>query len=150
MATDTELIKMPMSLGIKINEILQDKIEFSPRKNKIGLLSCEFTREELELIDKLSFENPVSEELKGVELLPNLKSLTIKSIGNTSYKQDKNIASISDKDVSCIAKCKNLEYLDIENQAKISYIDISKMEKLHFLSLNRNARIRGNIWIRFT
>ena len=141
MATDTELIKLPLSLGLKINGILKEKIGFVPRENKMGMMSFEFTREELELIDKLSFENPVRGEIEGIELLPNLRTLVIKSDGNTAYKQDKNIASISDKDSSCIYKCKNLENLSIENQAKLSFIDVSQMKKLHFLSAKRNARL---------
>lgn len=139
MANNSKLIKLPFSLGLEINKILEEKIQFVPRKNKLGLLSFEYTSEELELIDKLSFENPVRGSLEGIELLSNLKSLRIKSVGNSSYEQDKNIASISDKDCSRIAKCKNLEFLDIENQAKLSYIDVSQMKKLHALSLNRNA-----------
>lgn len=141
MATDTELIKLPLSLGLKINGILKEKIGFIPRKNKIGIMTFEFTREELELIDKLNFENPVRGEIEGVELLPNLKTLVIESQGNTAYKQDKNIASITDKDSSCIYKCKNLENLTIENQAKLSYLDVSQMKKLHLLSVNRNSRL---------
>ena len=50
MATDTELIKLPLSLGLKINEILKEKINFVPRKNKIGMMTFEFTRGELDLI----------------------------------------------------------------------------------------------------
>lgn len=141
MATDTELIKLPLSLGLKINGILKDKIGFAPRENKIGMMTFEFTREELKLIDKLNFENPVRGEIEGVELLPNLRTLVIKSDGNTTYKQDKNIASISDKDSSYIYKCKNIENLSIENQAKLSFLDVSKMKKLHFLSAKRNARL---------
>lgn len=141
METDIELIKLPMSLGLTINSILKEKIGFKPRQNKMGILSCEFTSEELALIDKLNFENPVQGNLDGIELLPNLKSLTIKSKGNTAYTQDKYIASISDKDVVYIAKCKSLEYLDVENQAKISYLDVSKMKNLHFLSLKRNTQL---------
>ena len=136
---DENLIELPMSLGIKINEILKQKIQFVPRKNKMGLLSCKFTADELALIDRLSFENPVQGDTDGVQLLPNLKSLIIKSVGNTAYKQDKFVNSISDKDGSCIAKCKNLEELDIENQAKLSFIDVSQMKQLHFLSFKRNA-----------
>ena len=141
MATDTELIKLPLSLGLKINGILKDKIGFVPRENKIGIMTFEFTREELELIDKLNFENPVRGEIEGVELLPNLITLVIKSQGNTAYKQDKNIASITDKDSSCIFKCKNLENLTIENQAKLSYLDVSQMKKLHSFSAKRNSRL---------
>lgn len=145
MATDTDFIKLPMSLGLKINGVLKDKIEFVPRKNKIGIMSFEYTREELELIEKLNFENPVRGDIEGIELLPNLKSLSIKSNGNTAYMQDKNIASISDKDSSCISKCKNLEHLSIENQAKLSFIDVSQMKKLHTFSAKRNSRIGRNI-----
>lgn len=154
METDIELIKLPMSLGLTINSILKEKIGFKPRQNKMGILSCEFTSEELALIDKLNFENPVQGNLEGIELLPNLRSLIIKSKGNTAYTQDKYIASISDKDVVHIAKCKSLEYLDVENQAKISYLDVSKMKNLHFLSLKRNTQLEdlfgldklGQIW----
>lgn len=141
MATDTELIKLPLSLGLKINEILKDKIGFVHRENKIGMMTFEFTKEELGLIDKLNFENPVRGEIEGIELLPNLKTLVIKSQGNTAYKQDKNIASISDKDCACIYKCKNIKNLTVENQAKISYLDVSQMKKLHFLSVNRNSML---------
>lgn len=136
---DTGLVKLPISLGIKVNKILQEKIQFTPRTNKMGLLSFEFTIDELSLIDRLSFDNPVQGGIEGVELLPNLKSLIIKSVGNTAYTQDKYVNSISNKDGSYIAKCKNLEELDIENQAKLSFIDVSQMKRLHFLSVKRNA-----------
>ena len=136
-----DLIKLPLSLGLKINRILKDKIGFVPRVNKIGMMSFEFTREELELIEKLKFENPVRGDIEGIELLPNLRSLIIKSYGNTTYRQDKNIASIEDKDSSCLYKCKNLENLTIENQAKLSFIDVSQMKNLHFFSAKRNSRL---------
>ena len=141
MATDTELIKLPLYLGLKINGILKEKIGFVPRENKIGMMTFEFTREELELIDKLNFENPVRGDVEGVELLPNLRILVIKSNGNTTYKQDKNISSITDEDGFCIYKCKNLESLSIENQAKLSFLDVSQMKKLHSFSAIRNSRL---------
>ncbi len=141
MSTDAELIKLPLSLGLKVNEILKEKINFIPRQNKTGIMTFEYTREELELIEKLDFENPVRGNIEGIELLPNLKTLVIKSDGNTAYKQDKNIASISDKDSLCIYKCKNLENLSIENQAKLSFLDVSQMKKLHFFSAKKNARL---------
>ena len=67
---NTDLIKLPMPLGIEINNILKSKMDFVPRKNSIGILSLEFTKEELELIDKLKFESPTSGLLDGIELLP--------------------------------------------------------------------------------
>ena len=137
----SDYIVLPRSLGIKVNGILKEKIGLIPRVNKMGLMSFEFTREELNLIKRLSFDNPVRGEIQGVELLPNLKTLVIKSDGNTAYKQDKNISSIDDEDSACIYKCKNLENLTIENQGKLSFIDVSQMEKLHFLSVKRNAKL---------
>ena len=139
--SEVELIKLPLSLGVIINDILKEKIQFEPRKNKAGILSCEFTNEELALIDKLYFDNPTKDGLKGIELLPNLKSLIVKSDGNTLYRQDKNIASISDKDASRIAKCKNLEFLDIENQARLSFIDVSELKRLHTFIVKSNVEL---------
>ena len=141
METDSKLIKIPLSLGLKINEILKEKIGFVPRVDKIGMMTFEFTEGELELIEKLDFVNPARGEIAGIELLPNLRSLVIKSGGNTAYMQDKNIASIDDKDSACIYKCKNLENLSIENQAKLSFIDVSQMKKLHSFSAKRNSRL---------
>lgn len=112
---ENKWIKLPMSLGLKINEILKSKIQFTPRTNKTGILSCEFTSEELALIDRLVFENLVRGAIEGVELLPNLRLLIIKSIGNPYYRQDKYIYWISDKDGSSISKCINLELFEIEN-----------------------------------
>ena len=136
-----ELIKLPVGLGIKVNEILKEKIGFRPRENKVGLANFEYTSEELSQIDKLLFENPSNKTLEGIELLPNLKSLLIKSDGNMKYKRDKDITSISDKDIANISKCKKLEQLEIENQAQISYIDVSKMENLKVLSIKRNNKL---------
>lgn len=141
METDSKLIKLPLSLGLKINEILKEKIGFVPRVDKIGMMTFEFTEGELELIEKLDFVNPARGEIAGIELLPNLRSLVIKSGGNTAYMQDRNIASIDDKDSACIYKCKNLENLSIEKQAKLSFIDVSQMKKLHSFSAKRNSRL---------
>ena len=141
MDTNTEFIKLPMSLGLEINKILAKKIQFIPREDKMGLLSFEYTSDELALIDKLEFDNPITGSLEGIELLPNLKSLIIKSSGNSSYTQNKYIASISDRDAVCIAKCKNLENLNIDNQAELSFIDVGQLKKLHSLIIKGNARL---------
>lgn len=137
---NSNLISIPLSLSLKIHEELRKK-EIEPRFDKNGLLSCEFTNEELAMIDTLVFENPGSGNLKGIELLPNLKHLTIKSKGNGSYTQEKNLASISDEDGYCISKCHNLVLLEIENQTKLSFIDVEELKNLNVLSLNRNARL---------
>lgn len=151
---DSKLVKLPISLAIKINDILKSKINFTPRMDKFGILSFQFTLDELSLIDKLVFENPVMGAVEGIEMLPNLRSLKIKSTGNSYYTQDKYIFSISDKDGKSIAKCANMEFLEIENQARLSYIDVTNMKKLHSLSLSRCANLEeidglhmlSNLW----
>ena len=137
---NSNLISIPLLLSLKIHEELRKK-EIEPRFDRNGLLSCEFTNEELAIIDTLVFENPVSGNLKGIELLPNLKHLTIKSKRNGSYTQEKNLASISDEDGYCISKCHNLVLLEIENQTKLSFIDVEELDNLNVLSLNRNAKL---------
>ena len=41
-----ELIKLALDIGLKIVDVLKTK-GIEPRKNKLGLLSFEFTQEEL-------------------------------------------------------------------------------------------------------
>ena len=139
MSKNNEYITLPLNLGIMVNKILKEKMQFQPKKNKIGILSFEYTEEELALIDKLQFDNPVQGELDGIELLPNLKSLIVRSNRNSAYTQDKNILSISDKDSIKISECINLENLEIVNQTRLSFLDVSKLKKLHALSVNRNS-----------
>ena len=141
MEIDEKLIKLGSTLGIKINEFLAKKIQFTPRKGNFDLLSFEFTEDELALVDKLVIENPVQGSLEGVELLPNLKTLTIKSNNYSHYIQDRDILSISDRDGKSISKCKNLENLEIDNQAKLSYLDVSGLHNLHSLSINHNSNL---------
>jgi hypothetical protein len=141
MGENNTLVKLSISLGVLINEILKEKIHFVPRTNKMGMLSFEFTNEELGLVDKLKIEEPTNGILSGIEMLPNLKSLVIKSKSNPSYTQEKNIASISDKDGSCISKCKNLQVLEIENQAQLTDLDVSELRNLRGLSITRNSRL---------
>lgn len=141
MPSNDSLIKLPLNLGLEINKILKDKFNIEPRTNKSGILSFEYTQDELSLIEKLEFINPTQGCLFGIELLPNLKSLRVKSIGNTAYMQDKNIASISDKDSAIISRCKNLQYLEIENQAKLSFVDVSQLKKLNGLYISRNSQL---------
>lgn len=141
MENNNKFIKLPIPLGLKINEILKQKIEFVPRVNNLGIMSFEFTSTELLLIEKLNFENPTVGVLEGIEYLPNLKSLVIRSNGNPYYTQEKNIASISDKDGICISKCRNLEVLEIENQAKLSFLDVTNLKNLRGLSLIRNVAL---------
>ena len=137
-----DLISIPLSLGLVLQEELK-KLNIEPRVDKYGMRTPQFTREELEKITSLTFENPTRGELIGIDLLPNLKSLTIKSTGHGSYTQEKNLYSISNEDARFISKCKNLEFLEISNQTKLEYIDVGKLEKLKVLDLTNNSRLES-------
>lgn len=137
-----ELIKMPLSLGIRIVNILREK-NIEPRKNNSGpfkgMLSLEFTQEELDLITKLEIENPGSKELDGIEYLRNLEVLKITTIGRTAY--EKSPASITDKDIKRVSKIKSLKSLTIDNQANISWLLLDDLQNLEELCITRNSNL---------
>lgn len=157
MAEVEELTKLPVALGLKVNEILRKKTNFKPREDKSGILLFKYTKEELEKVEKLEIINPSKGELKGIDLLPNLKTLKISSTirTNTPYTQEKHIASISDDDAKLISKCSKIRYLDIENQSHLTYLNVSNLKELHILSLKRNSKLEDvygmdrlkDIWI---
>ena len=136
-----ELIKLPITLGAMVHQILRKKIGFQPRKDKMGLMTFEYTREELALIEKLEFVNPLGNALVGIDLLPNLKSLRIKSTNNTAYTEQSDVCSITNKDGFLISKCKNLEVLEIENQPDLNWLDVSNLRKLRGLKVYSNKNL---------
>lgn len=137
-----ELIKMPMSLGLRIINILKEK-NIEPRKNSSGpfkdMLSLEFTQEELDLIIKLEIKNPGSMELDGIEHLRKLEVLTISTTDQTEYQ--KSPASINDKDIKKISTLKNLKTLTIDNQSNISWLLLDDLQNLEELCLTRNTNL---------
>ena len=137
MEKNEELVKLPMKLGSIIAGELKKKKKYTKRLDKNGFLSYEYTREELELITSLQLVNPTSGTLKGVELLPNLRTLTVSS-QNTAYTDNRSILSITDEDAISISQCENLEQLEITGQARISFLDVSRLSKLKVLNISRN------------
>lgn len=138
-----DMIKLPLDLGMIVSQTLKEKHNIEPRENNMGMMSFEYTLEELKLITSISLTNPVEGSLVGVELLPNLKSISVNSKEISAHLQDKNIASISDKDVDSILKCPSLESLSIVNQAKIDSLNISKLSKLKRLEITHNNRLES-------
>lgn len=133
-----ELIKLPMGLGLEIVKILKDK-GYEPRKNKLGLISLEFTQEELNQITELEFVNPIANCLEGIEYLSNLRTLKISTKGDTAYRIDN--ASINDKDIKRISKVTSLKSLTIDNQSEISWVYLDKLLDLEELNITRNSQI---------
>lgn len=137
-----DLIKLPMSLGLIVTEILKKqnieprKIEDGPYK---GMLNFEFSQEELDLIKDMTINNPSSGCLDGIENLHFLESLSITTHGSTAYQLSP--ASINDKDISRIAKLKSLKSLKIDNQSKITWVYLDHLENLENIEITRNASL---------
>ena len=136
------IIKLPISLGLIVVEILK-KQNIEPRKVENGMfkgmLSLEFSQEELDLVKEINITNPSSGCLDGIENLRCLESLQITTTGSTAYQ--KSPASITDNDISKIAKIKNLKFLKIDNQSKISWVYLDHLENLEYVKITRNTSL---------
>lgn len=134
-------VKLPQNLGIKVWKILKEKYGIETRKNNIGLMDFEFTQEELNLITSLKLKNPAENDLIGISRLPNLKLLEVETINITALQQQRDIASIGEKDIEEIEKCTSLKSLSIKNQAKVNNIDISNLTNLEDLTISHNQHL---------
>lgn len=137
-----ELIKMPVSLGLMVAKILQNK-NIKPRVHESGpfkgTLSLEFTQEELDLITELEIKNPTSNSLEGIEYLENLETLSLSTFGVTAYQILP--TSINDKDIKKISKLKKLKSLTIDNQPNISWLLLDDLQNLEELCITRNSNL---------
>lgn len=133
-----DLIKLPIDLGLKVLDILK-KSGYQPRINSLGIISLEFTQEELNQITELTFINPPANCLAGIEHLKNLQKLIISTNGSTAYSTDN--TSITDKDIQRIAKLTSLTSLTINNQRDISWVYLDHLENLKELTITKNAQI---------
>ena len=80
-----DLIKLPLALGVEVVQKLRAK-GIEPRENKLGILSLEFTQEELDEITELTIENPTPDCLSGLEHFRNLKSIGQHDVTNIDLK----------------------------------------------------------------
>ena len=137
-----ELIQLPIPLGTRIVKLLKEKniepriYESGPKK---GLLSLEFTQEELDSITKLEIKNQGIGELEGIEYLRNLEVLSVSNTGDTAY--EKSPSSITDKDIKKISTLKNLKSLTIDNQSNISWLVLDDLQNLEELCITRNSNL---------
>lgn len=141
MENESKKIKLPINLGCRVSKILQEKHNIPTRKNNFGMLDFSFTEDELSLITSLELKNPVPGDLEGLHFLPNLQSLSVETRGITAHMQQKNIPSITDKDMAEISKCTSLRDLSIVNQAKATWLDVSKLENLQKLVVTHNQHL---------
>ncbi len=133
-----ELIKLPMNLGLTVAKILKN-YNIEPRKNERGILSLEFTQEELDLIKELSIVNPTKGCIDGIENLRCLDKLSISTHGYTAYIKD--AISITDKDITKISKLRNLKFLEIDNQSSIYSVDLDELQNLEEIKITRNTTL---------
>lgn len=137
-----DLIKLPINLGTTIVKILKEK-NIKPRIHEDGpskgMLSLEFSQEELDLITELDIINPGYNELDGIDNLRKLERLNITTQGRTEYQ--KNAASITDKDIKLISELKQLKSLTIDNQSNISWLLLDNLANLEQLCITRNSNL---------
>ena len=131
---ENEKIEVPLYLGLKVQERLKERYG-------IETDSMCFSKEDLKKVDKLEIVPPLEGGLEKIDLLSNLESLTILSVGNTAF-QTKLIPSIVDSDIESIAKCNELKELSIINQSKIDCLDCSKLQGLTSLTIKNNRGLR--------
>lgn len=141
MENESKKIKLPINLGMRVSKILQEKHNIPTRTNNFGILDFSFTEEELSLITSLELRNPVPGDLEGLHFLPNLQSLSVETRAITAHIQQKNIPSITDKDMAEISKCTSLKDLSIVNQAKATWLDVSKLKNLQKLVVSHNQHL---------
>lgn len=136
-----EKIVLPIALARYVFEIL--KKEYKVERLKKIYYTDSFTLEELSKIESIELEKVIPPNFfEGIELLPNLKTLFIKSFKSPSFTHPMDISSIDDKDISNIQKCKRLEFLEIINQPNISEIDLSKMSHLWSVNISGNSNLK--------
>lgn len=132
-----DLIKLPFDMGVKIMSACKEKgIELRTDKN--GIMSFEFTQEELDQITELTIDPGTKGCLKGIEHLRNLKVLNITSPYRT-YAYDN--ASITDEEITIISKLTSLTTLNISGQSKITWLNLDKLTNLEELTVIGNMSL---------
>lgn len=132
-------IKLSFDLANIVWQELEKK-GFKKRTNLAGFPTNSFTEDELAQITSLNLVN-FNAPLTGLSHLKNLRSLSISTLGSTSYMSKNNLRSITDKDIWEIEKLTNLRHLSIDNQRLITSIDISNLTNLDSLQLTRNEEL---------
>lgn len=127
-------VQLPLDLGFLIRDFLKEKYDIETNYKF-------FSKEHLELVKNLKIVQPSEGVLEGIDLLPNLKSLTIETLGEQSYVQPNKRKSINNRDMSYLEKCENLKDLTIINQPNITVLDVEKMKKLESLTVTHNMNL---------
>lgn len=153
-----ENITLPTYIGLYVWDELENKGIKRRNDPKTGLLSFEFSQEELDSIEKLHLNDLVSGSLKGISNLRNLKSLNIERskrkikghapksgvyIPQDHYTLQKQIPSISDEDISEIEKLEKLESLSLVGQSLITSLYVGRLTKLKDLNISGNMKLES-------
>ncbi len=103
----------------------------------------ELTADSLSKIEELTLTDIESNNLKGIDLLPNLKRLFIKASNVSEGIFEPISYSLSDDDIATIEKCNNLEELTIKMQPSITHIDLSRLPKLRKINISENINLES-------
>lgn len=134
-------ITLPPCLRLAVASELKDSYGIDKWKEPGGMVRCCFSEDELSKIKQLRFENALRGDLEGLELLPNLKHLSVECTSDYAYNHPHMIESIDDNDIACIEKCKQLESLSLINLAYMTKIDLSGLPELRILDINYNTHL---------
>lgn len=134
-------MKLNIELALIIDKELQ-KNGYIRLKKVIDPDFSIFTEEELSMIESIELTKVSS--LDGLQLLPNLKRLIIKSpdfsrVSMDLDLQDSNINTITD--FSILNELTGLEELQIINDINISSLDISNLENLKRITVMNNPHL---------
>lgn len=135
-----------MHFSIELSLIIDEELRKKGIDRKIRSFDpgfCVFTYDELDKITSLELSRVSS--LEGLELLPNLRKLIIKSpdFSNVSSDVDINDSNMNSiKDFSVISRLTKLEELQIINDINLSSLDITKLEELRNLTIVNNPNLK--------
>ena len=137
------MVTLDQSLAILVDGYLQAKGVM--RYKKIWDDDyCQFSEEQLNVIEDLVLTDAIT--LNTIELLPNLKSLTIKSCDFTNVAAEIDLNSTpavnTITDFSNISKLKKLEKLEIINDVNIVKLDITELKNLKELVLADDPNLK--------
>ena len=140
-----------MHFSIELSLIIDEELRKKGIDRKIRSFDpgfCVFTYDELDKITSLELSRVSS--LEGLELLPNLRKLIIKSpdFSNVSSDVDINDSNMNSiKDFSLISRLTKLEELQIINDINLSSLDITKLEELRNLEEAFFNGTKGSLYV---
>ena len=137
-----------VNLAVKIRDALEKN---GHRNSKFTFADYKkFTKEELETIESLKFENEHLKDISALKYCKNLRELSIISanakemqvnLSEEEVKANYALKQSQIQDFSSIEGLENLEFLTIKNVDNLEKLDVTKLKKLASLELTGNFNL---------